>query len=184
MIMSDSTRTDLKKLLISRYATLVKRLERLAGSRDGAADAVHETWLRLDAMVEAGPVANADAYLTGMATNVAIDQYRSERRHLHEGEIDELFEIEDELADPERVVAARRKVDALKAIVIDLTPRRRAILLAARVEGQLNQEIADELGISLRMVERELRVALKYCADRLQDANEPYQGAATGRRKF
>lgn len=182
--MSDGTRADLKKLLVSRYTTLIKRLERLAGSKERAADAVHETWLRLETMSEAGPVANADAYLMGMATNVAIDQHRSERRHVHEEEVDELFEVMDELADPERIVAARRKIDALKDIVMGLTPRRRAILLAARVEGRLNQDIADQLGISLRMVERELSVALKYCADRLQEVNEPYQGAAKGRRKF
>ncbi len=182
--MSESSRADLKNLLASRYAMLVTRLERVAGSKDRAADAVHETWLRLDGMAEAGPVANGEAYLIGMASNVAIDQYRSERRHVHQEEIDELFEVKDDLADPERIVAARRRVEALKTVVMSLTPRRRAILLAARVEGQLNREIADGLGISLRMVERELSIALKHCADRLQEMNEPYEGAARGRRKF
>ena len=183
--MSDSTRTsDLKNLLIARYATLLKRLERFAGSRDRAADAVHETWLRLDAMNRVGPVSNAEAYLASMATNVAINQYNAERRHVHEEDLEELFEIEDELADPERIVAARRQLDALRDVVMGLTPRRRAILFAARVDGQLNQAIADELGISLRMVERELRAALKYCSDHLLEDGEPYQGAAPGRRKF
>jgi RNA polymerase sigma-70 factor (ECF subfamily) len=182
--MSDSTRSQLKDLLISRYATLVKRIERLSGSKDSAADAVHDTWLRLNAMTEASPVANAEAYLAGMVTNIAIDRHRSEQRHAHEEEIDEVMQIPDELADPERIVAARRQVEALKVVLRGLTPRRRAILLAARVEGKLNREIAEHFGISLRMVERELGAAMKHCSERMEELSDAQQVSTTGRRKF
>src|ERR1700761_1406739 len=108
--MSDSTRSDLKQRLVQRYAALLKRLEYVVGSKDGAADALHETWLRLETMTDTAPVANADAYLMGMASNVVVDHYRRERRHVHEDEVDELFQVSDELADPERIVAARLKI--------------------------------------------------------------------------
>jgi RNA polymerase sigma factor (sigma-70 family) len=182
--MSDSTRAHLRKLLTSRYAFLRKKLEYVSGSKDSAADALHETWLRLETLTETGPVLNGDAYLLRMAANVAIDQYHSERRHLHEGDFEELFQVQDELADPERIVSARREVDALKAILADLTPRRRTILLAARVDGQLNREIAERLGISLRLVEKELSWALKYCHARMQEMAHSIESDTTGRRKF
>jgi RNA polymerase sigma factor (sigma-70 family) len=182
--MSENTRLLLRKLLVSRYAYLVRRLERLTGSKDGAADALHETWMRLETVTVVGPVANADAYILGIASNVVIDQFRREQRHAHEEDVDALLEIPDELADPERIVAARRKVEALKVVLRGLTPRRRAILLAARVDGQLNREIAERFGISLRLVESELSVAMKYCLEHMKDMADPFESATTGRRKF
>ncbi|KDB08118.1 RNA polymerase, sigma-24 subunit, ECF subfamily [Burkholderia sp. lig30] len=182
--MSETTRAGLRKLLASRYAYLVRRLERVTGSKDSAADVLHETWLRLDNANVSTQVGNADAYLLGMASNVAIDQHRRERRHLHEDDADVLLELPDELADPERIVAARRKVDALKEVLRGLTPRRRAILIAARVDGLLNREIAERFGISLRLVESELSAAMKYCLQRMQEEGDSYPGSRGGPRKF
>jgi RNA polymerase sigma factor (sigma-70 family) len=181
--MSDSTRTLMKNLLVSRYTYLRGRLERFVGSREGAADALQETWLRLETMPEAGAIAN-EAYLLRMAANVAVDQIRREKHHLNLEEIDEVFEVEDELSDPERIFAARRKVDALKEVVRGLTPRRQEILRAARVDGELNTEIARRLGISLRLVEKELAFALKYCSEQMRDMLDSGASSTRGRRKF
>lgn len=182
--MTDDTRTGLRKRIAAQYASLVRRLERATGSKDGAADALHETWLRLENANVSAQVGNADAYILGMANNVAIDQYRRERRHLHEDDLDAVLELPDELADPERIVAARRKVDALKEVLRGLTPRRRAILVAARVDGLLNREIAERFGISLRLVESELSAAMKHCLQRMQDEGDSYPGSRGGPRKF
>jgi RNA polymerase sigma-70 factor (ECF subfamily) len=182
--MSETTRLLLKNLLVSRYATLRRRLEFFIGSKEGATDALQDTWVRLETMPEVGPVANADSYLLRMATNAVIDQRRRTHRevYLEAEEIEHLFEVEDELADPERIVAARHKVDALIDILGGLTPRRQEILLAARVDGQLNTEIAKRLGISLRLVERELSEALKHCNVRMLEMAGPE--GTKGRRKF
>jgi len=161
--MSDSTLADLKNLLVARYASFRKRLEFVAGSKENAAEALHETWMRLETMIETGPVANPEGFLIRMATNLAIDRHRHERRHLHEEEIDEMFEVQDESIDVERLVASRLQLEALEEVMRDLTPRRRAILWAARVDNQLNREIAQRFKISLRLVEKELSIALKYC---------------------
>jgi RNA polymerase sigma factor (sigma-70 family) len=182
--MSNSSRTDLKQRLVSRYAYLVKQLERFVGSKDGAAEALHETWLRLEKTTEVAPVLDADAYLLRMAHNVVYDQHRTAVRYVPQGEIDEIFEGPDELANPERIVAARRKVDVLKDAMEGLTPRRQAILIAARVDGQLNREIAERFGISLRLVEKELSLALKQCAAQMKELDQPLESHARGRRKF
>jgi RNA polymerase sigma factor (sigma-70 family) len=182
--MSEATRALLKKLLISRYTHWAKRLEYLSGSKDAAEDALQETWLRLETMAVVNPVVNASAYLLSMATNAVTDQFRSERRHMHEEEVEELFQVEDEMADPERIVTARRKIDTLKDVLMELTPRRRSILLAARVDGMLNREIAEHFGISLRLVERELGIAMKHVIGRLEEGTLTGKGAAKGPRKF
>lgn len=182
--MSDSTRTQLRQILVSRYNYLVRRLERVVGSRDGASDALHETWMRIGSANVSAPIANADAYILRMANNVAIDQHRRDRRHTHDDNLDELLEVPDELSDVERVVAARRKVDMLKDALRGLPPRRRDILIAARLEGQLNREIAERFGISQRLVESELSAALKYCLKRIQEEGDLYPDSRNGPRKF
>jgi RNA polymerase sigma factor (sigma-70 family) len=58
-------------------------------------------------------------------------------------------------------------VEALQQALEGLTPRRREILLASRLEGVPLREIAQRHGISQRMVEIELRRALAYCSLRL-----------------
>jgi RNA polymerase sigma-70 factor (ECF subfamily) len=182
--MSESTRIFLRNLLISRYTTLRNRLQWRLGSEDRAEEALHETWVRLETMPELGPIKNADAYLLRMATNVVIDQSRREHREvqLDDTEIEEIFEVEDELANPERIVDARRKVEALGVILAGLTPRRRKILIAARLHGELNTEIAKRMGISLRLVEKELSEALKHCHLCWMEVSA--EGERKGRRKF
>lgn len=161
--MPDSTRTLLKQLLIKRYTAFRRKLEFVAGSKDVAGDALQETWMRLETMPEMGPVANPDAYLMRMATHAAIDHHRRELRHLHEEEIEEVLDIPDELADPARILAARREVQALEEIMRSMPARRKAILVAARIDGRLNTEIAQQFGLSRRTVERELDLATQYC---------------------
>ncbi|WP_233839102.1 RNA polymerase sigma factor [Paraburkholderia sp. ZP32-5] len=182
--MSESIRSSLKTLLLTRYNTLCRRLERQVGSRENAADALQETWLRLEAMSEGTAPVASEAYLMRMATNAAIDQYRRDQRQLSDGEVDAMFEIPDELADPERIVAARRKVDTLKSVVRGLSPRQQEILQAARLEGQLNREIAERMGISLRLVEKELSYALQHCTAQMREIAAEEKGNTKGRRKF
>jgi RNA polymerase sigma-70 factor (ECF subfamily) len=56
----------------------------------------------------------------------------------------------------------------LERALDELTPRRRAILIAARLEEVPHVEIAARFGISTRMVEKELRSALIHCGQRLE----------------
>ena len=54
-----------------------------------------------------------------------------------------------------------------------------------RVDGQLNREIAERFGISLRLVESELSAAMKYCLQRMPEAGDPYTDSrSSGPRKF
>ncbi len=181
--MSHSLRSRLRAQLVERYAHLRRRLEYIVGSRDGAADALQETWLRLEAVADGATVANADAYLLQMAVNAATDRHRHEQRRFTEGEIDAMFDVEDELADPERIVAARREIEVLEKVLRRLTPRQRAILLAAQVDGLLNREIAARFDISQSLVEKELRYALRYCHEHMQPSHAVGQPRLGGPRK-
>lgn len=174
----------LRLRLIARYAELRRSLERIVGSRDQASAALHETWLRLDTAKPASPVLNPDAYLLRMAARIATDDWRRNREPLGDDEREALLQVADETADPLRVVAARRDVQALEAAMQELPPRQRAILAAARVDGLLNAEIADRFQISVAMVKKELSAAMRHCRARLADSDAVANGELVGRRKF
>jgi RNA polymerase sigma-70 factor (ECF subfamily) len=62
---------------------------------------------------------------------------------------------------------ARLQIEELKRALAELPPRRRAIFIAARVDGVSHEEIAQRLGLSRTMVQKELRRAISHCLDRL-----------------
>jgi RNA polymerase sigma factor (sigma-70 family) len=161
------TRHDLKARFLEFYPDLRARLSARLRSRELADEALNETWLRLSRDGELGVVKNVRAYLSRMAFNIAIDRRRAGARLASAADIDALLSLPDSEPGPERTVMARLELRALEAAMARLTPRRRAILVAARLEGQSCREIADILGLSKRTVEMELRSALDHCADHL-----------------
>jgi len=58
-------------------------------------------------------------------------------------------------------------LEVLKRALAELPPRRRAIFIAARVDGISHEEIARRFGLSRTMVQKELRRAIDHCLDRL-----------------
>ena len=146
-----------------------RRLAYRLGSTDFATEILHETYLRLDrGSTELGTVQSPNAYVFRTALNIAADHRRlAESRRLGPGEIEALRGIADHALDPERAVEARLEVVSLEKALEELTPRRRAILIAARLEEVPHAEIAARFGISTRMVEKELKQALLHCSLRL-----------------
>jgi RNA polymerase sigma factor (sigma-70 family) len=165
--MTESTLAALRRLFVDRYDELKARLTRRLGSADLADDALQDTWLRLARIETVGVVHNPANYLLRTVLNVVQDRKRADRRHLSTLEIDALLHrLADEQPGPAEVVEARSELEALTAILAELPPRRRVILLAARLDNMPRQEIADRLGISLRLVGKELQLAHEYCLAR------------------
>jgi len=160
---------SLRDLFLSKYAAFRHRLQARLGSEDLANDALHEAWLRVDAMSETADVKHPAAYLFRIAVNAAEDQRRSDSRLMAVDEIDALYDsVADESADPARVVLGRVELERLERALSEMPPRRRAILLAARLDEVPHREIAQRFGISLRTVEKELRAGLEHCCTRLE----------------
>jgi RNA polymerase sigma factor (sigma-70 family) len=168
--MTEMTWATLRQLLVDGYDDLRRRLARRLGSRELATEILHETYLRLDrGAAELGTIRSPRAYLFRTALNVAADYHRDpDERRLSKLEVDALRQIADTVLDPVKAIEARLEVATLERALNELTPRRRAILIAARLEEVPHAEIAARFGISTRMVEKELRTALLYCSQRLE----------------
>jgi RNA polymerase sigma factor (sigma-70 family) len=164
--MSEGSLAALRRVFLDRYDDLRKRLTPRLGSVDLASEALQETWLRLSRLDAGTEVKSPRSYLFRTVLNVAFDQRQSEKRHLTALEVESLLDLADDMPDPLRITQARSDLQAMKAVLTELPARRRAILLAARVDGLSLQDIATRLGVSLRLVSKELRLAHEYIVAR------------------
>jgi RNA polymerase sigma factor (sigma-70 family) len=155
-IMAESGQALLLRLFMSNYGALKGRLARRLGSADMADDVLQEAYLRVGRLGPVGVVERPRSYLLRIALNIAADLRRSEKRRLARSEIELLLRLEQDELDPERMAEGRSSA------------RKRAIFVAARVDGLTHAAIASRFGISTRLVERELKQALDHCRDRLE----------------
>ena len=157
-------------LFLERRREFHRRLKRRLGSEELANDVLQETYLRVERIDASGGtgVRHPLGYLFRMALNVAADHAQAEARYLTGEEVHELLHAGDDSLDPARVTQARFELGELERALAELSPRQRAILLAARVEEASQLEIARRHGISVRMVGKELRKALEHCGRRLE----------------
>ncbi len=155
-------------LFLDHYQDFARRLRRRLRSDELVNDVMQETFLRVECMDTIdGGARNPAGYLFRMALNVAADQRKAGSRFLTGGEIDGLLHMADESLDPARIFQSRQEMSSLEAALLELTPRQRAILIAARVEETPQADIAREFGISVRMVGKDLKKALEHCGERL-----------------
>jgi RNA polymerase sigma-70 factor (ECF subfamily) len=165
---SADQKSVLRQTFVSRYADLKRYLTRRLGSPHWAEDALHDTYIRLAAAETAGSLQDPGAYVFRAALHTALDHRRSEKRFLSSVDIDTLLHMADDAPGPGQSFEARFEIDRLAHIMSELPPRRHAILVAARLEGLSRRDLASRFGISISMVEQELRAAQEYCAARLR----------------
>ena len=163
--MTEPVLTMLRRLLVDDYYGLKERLARRFGSADFASEVLHEAWLRLDRANPDAAVAavhNPKAYLYRIALNVATDQRRTEQSWLGKADIEAHYRRSYDELDPARVAEARFQIEALANAINELPARRRAVFIAARLEHLPHKNIAERLGVTVRVVDRELKAALDH----------------------
>jgi len=130
---------------------------------DGCAeDMVQQLFARMAARTEdhAAAIASPTAYLREAARNLVRDQARaaargSERLHLS---IDDVPLCD---GDPVAALEARDRLARLEQAVLRLKPLTRQIFLARRLDGYSYGEIAEQTGLSVRGVEKQMSRAIK-----------------------
>jgi RNA polymerase sigma factor (sigma-70 family) len=164
--MTETTLLALRQLLVQGYDELKTRLTQRLGSSDLAGDAIQDTWLRLHLAETVGAVRSPTNYLFRIALNIARDRLSADRRLLTAVEIEKLLDLADEAPDGAHVAEMRSELRAVEGLIAELPARQREILVAARLDGMPRGEIARRLGISLSLVEKELKLAHEYCLAR------------------
>lgn len=160
----DALRTDVADDLQSAFLAMRPELLRRARTiepRGDADDVVQEVWLRLQAVHE--PIGNVRAYLMRMVYSVVLDRRRSRRRSAErEGRWALAQRPGGEDAAPpdaESLLLARERLAAVDARLSALGEPANTIFRRYRFGGEAQRQIAEDLGIALRTVEKHLHRA-------------------------
>jgi RNA polymerase sigma-70 factor (ECF subfamily) len=163
----NSTMEDVLQKAVRDHETALKRFlrARLAHQPDQE-DLVQEIYLRLARQENlAQKLSRGEAatrsYLFSMATNLIRDRYRGVVLHKEDflpG--DKLDQLPNASPSPETVLAARQDMLALKQGILKLNPNCRRAFILSRFQDKSYREIADEMQISVSMVEKHIIRAL------------------------
>ena len=170
--MENHSRTELIRVLLAHYESLIRHFARRFGSTARAADAVQDTYLRL-LEHRLSVVRDPQAYLRIVARNVAYDHATRHRRHSSRHEATSEFpDLPSADPLPDAVLHHRRRLERLAAALNDLPSACRTAFILNRMEGMDHAGIAERLGVSRSMVEKHIARALAHCRDRLREGED------------
>lgn len=146
--------------------------QRIVGNITDAEDVTQGLWLRVQRVDDDPPIENKRAYLFRLATNLAADHIKAERRKLevHEEARAWLWGTDYTLA-ADRVVIAQDTLRRIAVILANLPDQTRRIFHLHRFGGMTQRAIAEELGISTTAVEKHMRRAMSNLAAARDDSN-------------
>ena len=160
------------RLFRSHHRDLITRARRVIGSGD-AEDLVQEAYLKMLESDRGELISNARGYVSKMTCTLAIDNLRRQRTHARA-----LAEDGAWFQAPARDTQIASALDAfglardVQAALARLPRCCRQIFLMSRILGFSHSEIAQELGVSLRTINRSLGRALEHF-DRAFDIPRP-----------
>lgn len=158
----------LEQLYREHEVPLLQYLTRMLGAPDLAREVAQDTYEKLHASYRAEEVVFPRAMLFKIATNTALMRLR--RAKLEASIIRGpagMDEVADEAPPPERRAIADQANRRLVEVIKTLPPNLRQVFVMAYVQGVARKEIADQLGLTLKRVDKRLTRALKECRERL-----------------
>ena len=161
-------RKEVQELYIRHSPGLVRRLTRKTGCTELARDLANETFLKMLGLAPAKfrSIEQPQAFLWRISVNLLNDWARA--RSLSDRSRPMLEADNQRSFDQVTALESRDKLRRLEQAVERMRPRTREIFLAHRVRGLSYTEIADELGLTVKGVEKQMSKAIAKI-DRLFD---------------
>ena len=147
------------------YTRLLQKIFVKTRCLSTANDVLHDALLHLAISNMRTEVRAPHAYLSGVVENVLVDYYKSGVKYTSLDDPDfsqHLSEIiqQDYAPSPEKLAEVQQRMHALQRILDSLPPRCREVFWLYRIESMTQTDIAQQLGISVNMVERHVMRAL------------------------
>jgi RNA polymerase sigma-70 factor (ECF subfamily) len=166
------TRTSETSELLAAYLATADDLKRFLTSRlrsaAAAEDLLQDLYVKVAAWPADAEVGNPSALLYRMASNLMLDQMRSERRtaardaawtDLNTSRVGGEPISED--VSGERIAQDRQRAAALARGIETLPPQTRLAFTLHKLKGLSHAEVAERLGISRKTVEKQVSAGLK-----------------------
>jgi len=166
--MHDTSDSRLAELWRNHRGELHLFVRKRVQNEDEAWDIVQEAMTRLtQQQQQQGNAENLRALWYRIAGNLIIDQGRHSA--VRSAWLQEQQQLEQPVQHaPETQLAAHQHLQLLQQAVDELPPKCREAFILRKFRDYDQQQIADELSISRRMVEKHLQKALQHCRSRLQ----------------
>jgi RNA polymerase sigma-70 factor (ECF subfamily) len=151
-----------ERLFREHNEALIRFLQARLRSPQEAHEVAQEAYVRLLSLDETGAVSYLRAFLFKTAANLAVDRLRREELHARATALPLFHEFAD-VRTPERRAAAAQSLERLERLVAALPVKCRRVFVLHRFHGRDVDSIAQEMGLSHRMVQTYLVRALLYC---------------------
>ena len=131
-----------------------------------ANDLVQECFVKLwEKRSTIKPAQSVESLLFVMLRNRCLNYLRDQKIHgaeknintLEENELQHLYQLD--FTGKEEKTLEEKLVEAIRKSVENLPEKRKIVFLKAKIEGKKNKEVAEELGISVKAVEKHLHQA-------------------------
>lgn len=160
---SDGEVSGLQRVILNERGRLLRFLA-ARGAGDEAEDMLHDLWQRV-AAAPGAPIADSVSYLFRAAENLMRDRRRSTvSRARRQHDWHETSAPENEAPQGERALIAREQLRRVEEALEALGPRVGQVFRRYRLDGIGQAAIAQELGVSLSSVEKDLQKAYRALA--------------------
>lgn len=167
--MTESRNMLFERLFSEQRGALQAFFRRRPSSRLDATDLAQEVYLRMLRIADTGAIHDLEAYLFGVASNVAKEHATQESRHGTTVDIDDAT-VQEQIAEVPALdgqIDAEQRVVRLREVLRQLPPKCRATVVLQYRHGLSYKEIAERLGISTHMVKKYVGQALGHCRRRM-----------------
>jgi RNA polymerase sigma factor (sigma-70 family) len=158
-----------EELCRTHEAQLLVYLTRMLGRVDVAREVIQDTYERIHKLYRPEDVMFPRAMLYKIATNFALMRLRRARL---ESKIitgsQGMEKVADEAASPDKRAMAEEINERLVQTIKELRPNLRTVLVMAHVQGIARKDIAEQLGISLKRVDKRMTKALRTLRERME----------------
>src|SRR5262245_35790736 len=167
--MAESRKMLFERLFSEQRGALQAFFRRRPSCRLDAKDLAQEVYLRMLRVADTNAILDLEAYLFGVASNVAKEHAFQESRHGTTVDIDDATVQEHigELPGSEGQIDTEQRIARLREVLRQLPPKCRATVVLQYRHGLSYAEIAERLGISMHMVKKYVGQALGHCRRRM-----------------
>ena len=167
--MTEPKHALVERLFAAHRGALQAFFYRRVRQRTDATDLAQEVYLRMLRVKDISAVRDLEAYLYSVASNLAKEQAASDRRRGISVDIEDVT-IQEQLAQRAKFdgeILGAQQVARLREVLRGLPPKCHAAVVLQYVDGMSQQQIAEHLQITPRMVKQYVAQALSQCRRRM-----------------
>jgi RNA polymerase sigma-70 factor (ECF subfamily) len=153
------SREEFKTLFEMQFAQVRNYVFFRSGNTELATDIAQETFLKVWEKRNNIPPEKIKGLLFKIANDLFITHYRKEKRSF---EFFKYYHLDEQTHSPEEQMAFKQLKENYQKALHGMTEKQRTVFLMSRVDNLKYAEIAVMVGISVKAVEKRMKLALDY----------------------